>query len=128
MRAMFSNYLVERGYVDAQEAGQITSNAQNFAEIIGALAMRNGLMTSGQIEEVLSNQQSGQLFGQAAVQHGHLSQDDVDRLLDLQALQEALEIGSILILKGRMTSQALVDEISSFFHRFEQPMREVANM
>ena len=44
MRTMFSNYLVGQGYVDPKEAQQTNNNTQSLTEMIGALALRYGLM------------------------------------------------------------------------------------
>mgnify|MGYP006908400364 FL=1 len=114
MRSEFAKYLVEQGYVDAESAHEAASAAQDVREVIGALAFRYDLMTPQDGEEVLNLLTPEQRFGKIAAERGFLSDTQVNCLLQIQEMEEVLEIGGNLILKGKLSRDNLVDAMHVF--------------
>lgn len=82
---------------------------------IGALALRLGVLTLDQIEQVVDLQASdGQLFGELAKHLGFCSDVDVDRLLALQRLHRCLDQAALLVIDGRLDVPDLLRHLADF--------------
>ncbi len=114
MRGEFAYFLAGRGVIDAHAAGMIATATKSFCEVIGQLALRFGLMTPYQIEDVLATA-DGPKFGEAAVQAGYLSPADARCLLHIQAVEDAVEIGGTLMLEGKLTRAQMMEELKQYF-------------
>lgn len=110
----FKTFLCEKLGLSIEEvpaAGPWTGTGNT----IGAVALRSGLLDLPKIERVLERQErTRELFGQAAVALGHLSQPQVERLLALQRLQAILEVGERLVLVGRLDLRRLAVLLAEF--------------
>lgn len=126
MRSEFTKYLVEKGCVDAASAQEAASAAQDFREVIGALALRYDLMGPEQVEAVLRELGPEQKFGEVAVQQGFLTRDQVDCLLQIQNLEEIVEIGGHLLLQGNLTADMLLKRMSAFLNSVVRPLLTAA--
>ena len=127
MRAEFANYLVDQGCVDSASAQEASAAAQDFREVIGALALRYELMSPEQVEVVLQDLGPGQKFGEVAVQFQFLTRDQVDCLLQIQGLEEIVEIGGNLLLQRNLTAEILLGRMSAFLKSVAQPILAVAD-
>ena len=84
----------------------------NMANTIGAIALRSGLLSLEQIEDILDRQESEEehkLFGQIAIGLGHLTPQEVDRLLAMQELNMQLSLAGQLVLQGSLELECLLD-------------------
>jgi hypothetical protein len=122
MRVAFANYLVDQGCVDSASAEEAAAAAQDFREVIGALALRYDLMSPEQVEIVLQDLTPAQKFGEIAVQRGFLTHDQVDHLLQIQGLEEIVEIGGNLLLQGSLTTETFLSRMSEFLSSVAQPL------
>ncbi len=89
----------------------------NVGNTTGALALRLGLLTVEQIDQVLEtqeNDQQGKFFGEIAVELGYVQQEEIDRLLQLQQLNRRLELGEQLVLSGRTDIATLLTTLQEF--------------
>lgn len=115
MRVRFAQFVASRGYVAPARAHQLAKARPQFREVLGAIALGHGLITLEQLEDVLQHLAGDALFGEVAIRLGYLSPEHVDRLLAIQELQEAIEIGEALLLDGLIGRQQLLEELTSFF-------------
>jgi hypothetical protein len=84
---------------------------------IGMLALRMGLLSVEQIDQILETQErEGSLrrFGELAESLGLLSESQVSRLLAVQSLNRELEMGERLVLSGRLEVGELVRHLNDF--------------
>jgi hypothetical protein len=84
---------------------------------IGALALRLGVLTVSQLEEILvvqEEQEEGKKFGELAVELGFLTEEQVDQLLAIQEMNRCLELGEQLVLAGRLELPELLHELHVF--------------
>jgi len=108
------NFIAERIGVDADGLPQSNGWAGS-GNSIGALALRLGVLTLDQIEQVIDLQVSdGQLFGELAKHLGFCSEDDVDRLLALQRLHRCLDQAALLVIDGSLDVPDLLRHLADF--------------
>lgn len=83
---------------------------------IGAIALRMNALSMRQIDEIVDSQAHGhRLFGEIGVELGILRRDQVERLLELQALHQVLELGELLFMEGKISQGAILALTASFF-------------
>ncbi len=84
----------------------------NMGNTIGANALRTGLLSLEQVNNILIRQESEeehQLFGQVAIQMAYLTPDDVDRLIAIQDLNMQLTLVGQMVLRGNLQLPCLLD-------------------
>jgi hypothetical protein len=82
---------------------------------IGALALRLGVLTLDQIEQVVDLQASdGQLFGELAKHLGFCTDKDIHRLLAMQRLYRCLDQTALLVIDGRFEVADLLRHLADF--------------
>jgi hypothetical protein len=82
---------------------------------IGALALRLGVMTLDEIEQVADLQAvDGELFGQVAHELGFCSKDDVVRLLQLQALHRCIDQSGLLYMASEVAIPKLLRLLADY--------------
>ncbi len=89
----------------------------NMGNTIGAIALRSGVLSLEQIEQILDAQESEnvhRLFGQVAIGLGCLTPQQVDRLLQIQELNTQLSLVRQLVLQGRLELPAALESLSEF--------------
>lgn len=116
MHRRFLNFLTTRGRVTAEEADFIAQRKRHFREVVGAIALAHDLITLDQLDEILDQLTADMRFGEVAIRLGHLTADQVDRLLAIQEMQEVMEICEMLLLSGTMNREMLLREIAVFFN------------
>ena len=86
-------------------------------QTVGAFALRLGALSLDQIDAIIDFQSSEPMkFGQIAVHLGFLTEEDVQHLLDLQALHRGLEVAERLVLAGTIDIPTLC-ELMAGYHR-----------
>jgi hypothetical protein len=82
---------------------------------IGALSLRLDALTLENIDAIIEQQaREPKLFGELAVKLGFLSADEVARLLQIQQLHWALELGEMLVLEGLIDLPKLAELLARF--------------
>ena len=82
---------------------------------IGALALRLGVLTLDQIEQVVDLQAAdGELFGKLAKALDFCDQQDVGRLLGLQHMHRCLDQAALLLVEGRIGAAELLRLLAEF--------------
>ena len=84
---------------------------------IGALALRLGVLTVGQLEQILTVQEEDEnckRFGEVAMELGFLDREQVDQLLVIQRVNRCLELGEQLVVAGRLELTELLDLLRAF--------------
>ena len=120
MRCSRTNPFIQRlsQRLNLNESDLPTPNEwSNVGNTIGALALRLGLLTVSQLEEILAVQEEldeGKRFGQVAMELGFLVEVQVDQLLAIQEMHRSLELGEQLVLAGRLDLPALLHELRGF--------------
>ena len=116
MHRRFLNFLMTRGRVTPQEAERIDLSKRQFREVGGAIALAHDLITLDQLDEILDQLTADLRFGEVAIRLGHLTPDQVERLLVIQEMQEVMEICEMLLLRGALNRDELLREIAVFFN------------
>jgi hypothetical protein len=89
---------------------------------IGALSLRLDALTLENIDAIIEQQaREPKLFGELAVKLGFLSTEEVARLLEIQQMHWALELGEMLVLAGLIDLPRLAELLARFLA--EHPLR-----
>ena len=89
---------------------------------IGALSLRLDALTLENIDAIIEQQaREPKLFGELAVKLGFLSAEEVARLLEIQQMHWALELGEMLVLAGLIDLPKLAELLARFLA--EHPIR-----
>ena len=115
MRSRFAQYMVKRGYLSADEAGSLCLEAASFREVVGAIALSHNLISMGQLDHILSCLGKDKRFGEAALELGYLTDGQLESLLAIQEMQEAVELGEALMVRGSLNRSGILAELSRFF-------------
>lgn len=89
---------------------------RQFREVVGAIALAHELITLDQLDEILDLLTRDTKFGEVAIRLGHLTPDQVERLLVIQEMQEVTEICELLLLQAIFDREELLREIALFFN------------
>ena len=119
MRSRFAQYMVDRGHLDAEEATVLAAEAASFREVVGAIALSPNLIDMEQLDHILSRLGKETRFGEAALELGYLTEPLLEALLAIQEMQEAMEFGESLIVRGMMSRAQMLAELSRFFNQVD---------
>jgi hypothetical protein len=82
---------------------------------IGALSLRLDVLTLENIDAIIEQQaREPKLFGELAVQLNFVTREQVDRLLQIQQMHWALEVGEMLVLAGIIDLPKLAELLARF--------------
>ena len=127
MRVRFAQYMVSRGYLDSDTAIGLAVESGSFHELIGAIAMSHRLIDMTQLDHVLSQLTGEKRFGEVAIELGYLTSEQIEAMLQIQEIQEAMEFGEALIVRGIATRAQLMEEMGRFFTQVDSEPREDAS-
>jgi hypothetical protein len=119
MRVRFAQFLASRGYVSPQQADALVWRATNVREAIGAIALSHELIDLHQLDQILAHLWGERRFGEVAVELGYLTPAQVEALLAIQELQEAVEVGEALVIRALMTRAQLAAELHEFIRQVD---------
>lgn len=109
----FGNYLLNNGYIKADQLQDALEYQHNVRLKLGVLAVNAGYMTADEADKVNEEQKKvDKKFGELAVEMGFLKEEQVDELLSSQKL------GHLLL------GQALVDKKYITLQQFEKAVNE----
>jgi len=88
----------------------------NAGATIGALALRMGVLSFDQIDEIIEAQSSDKKrFGELAVHLGFVTEKQVESLVDLQSLHSAMALGELLLMAGIVDVPTLLRILADFW-------------
>ncbi len=101
MRKGFLNFLVSEGCIPPERASGFQETLRAAPEPIGAIAFSYGMITGGDIDDILDEQRrTHQPFGEIAVDKGLLSRQQVETLLQVQRVRTVIQTAEALALAG----------------------------
>ena len=89
-----------------------SASGQIWANTLCALALRHGLLTWEQVEQILDIQEKR--VGEIAVDFGYLTTEQVDKLLEIQKLNLELLFGQQLVLSDMLDLHTMLEMMSEF--------------
>ena len=109
-----AEFLARRLGVDPADLPSSTGWAGS-GNAIGALALRLGVLTLDQVEQVV-DQQAGdaRMFGELATALGFCTEDDIERLIEVQRLHRCVDQAALLVVDGRVDSAQLLAHLTAF--------------
>jgi len=115
MRKAFLEFLVGRGSLAPQQVEQVRSILRGAPEPIGSIAFSYGMISGGDIDDILDEQQfSREPFGEIAIRKGLLTREQLETLLGVQQMRAATETAEALALSGLLP----MDEVTRLLGRF----------
>lgn len=115
MRKAFLEFLVAEGSIPPEQLERVRSLLRGAPEPIGLIAFGYGMISGGDIDEILDEQQpGGDRFGEIAVRKGVLTQEQVDTLLSVQQMRAATETAEALALSGVCGMEQVVSLLGRF--------------
>lgn len=112
----FRRFLEARYGIDLAAASQ-PCEWSNLGNRIGAIALRLGVLTVDQIDQILEMQEDGRAwrrFGEIAVNQGFLTAEQLDRLCQIQWLHRHLEMGEAFVAGGHLDVHCLIKALGEF--------------
>jgi len=119
MNTAFARFLVQRGEITGEAADRFITWVSRSARVpIGMIAVGHGLISGAQIDDILDRQsESGMRFGEAAVDMGLLTDDQVETLLDIQAFRQCAEQAEVSALLGLLPFQEVARALGDFLQK-----------
>lgn len=111
----FGNYLLNKGILPKEALRKALKKQQNARVKMGMLAMKQGLITGSQVEEIsLLQRKTDRRFGEIAVDKGYMSGAQVEDLLKVQSEESNLLLGQAAVDLGYITYEQLEKELTLF--------------
>jgi hypothetical protein len=111
----FGNYLLNKGILSKEALQKSLKKQQNARVKMGMLAMKQGLITGSQVEEIsLLQRKTDKKFGEIAVDKGYMSGAQVEALLKVQSEESNLLLGQAVVDLGYITYEQLEKELKLF--------------
>lgn len=110
------SYLLRRNLISTDALREAMECEKEYRVKLGILAIDQGFMTSGQVEDIHNQQkQKDRKFGELAIENGYLTQENVDQLL-LEQKEAHVSLGQVLIDQG-LFSLADIERILEEYKR-----------
>lgn len=101
VRKELISFLAAEGLLPPGHGTRIQETLRVAPEPIGAIAFRYGMLSGGEIDEILDRQRHCNLpFGELAIEQGVLTENQLENLLRVQQMRAACEAAEALILSG----------------------------
>ncbi|MDX1963171.1 MAG: response regulator [Pirellulales bacterium] len=111
---VFCEFLEELGAVSAVDLQNAMSLLKAQTPKIGHLALQSRVLTISQVLEILQRQaQTNELFGQAALAGGYMTEQDLEMLLELQA-ESVPSLSETLVALGLSTEEEMQNYLKDF--------------
>lgn len=118
MRKAFLDFLVSEKIVSAARLEDLASLLRGAREPIGSIAFSFGMISAGDIDTILDEQQRDyRPFGEIAMGMGLLTRQQVDSLLWVQEMRGATETAEALALSGICSIEAVTQQLGRFFEK-----------
>ena len=101
------NYLLQKGIINQEQLLKAMSRLSQTRLKLGTIALHEGLMTAGEIDECLYIQtREDKRFGEIAIERGYLTPDQVEELINMQTPDYIL-LGQTLVEDGAFSYEDL---------------------
>ena len=115
MRKAFLEFLVTAGSIPPERLNHIQSLLRGVPEPIGSIAFSYGMITGGDIDDILDEQQTDHRpFGEIAITKRLLTRDQVETLLGVQRMRAATETAEALALSGMCPMEQVMKLLGRF--------------
>jgi hypothetical protein len=115
VRNAFLEFVLAKGVIPGGAPQDFQGLARAPREPIGAIAMRNHMMSAQDVGSVLERQRRHHRpFGELSVELGLLSRMQLDILLGVQRLQSSATIAEALILSGLCEAAEIIPRLGAF--------------
>ena len=115
MRKGFLRFLAAEGVIDAQRVQGFQETLRAAPEPLGVIAFRYGMITGGDIDDILDTQRrDDRPFGEIAVERGLLTHEQVRTLLFVQQMRAATETAEALALAGVCETEEVMAQLGRF--------------
>ena len=128
-RKAFLEYLAAEDTIHPGALAILERALRDPKEPIGRVAYSCGLLTAGDVEQILDCQrQDHRPFGQIAVELGVLTERQLDNVLFIQDLRQVFEVAEATILCETFPRDEAIEQTARFLHRIAgQIVSPVAN-
>ncbi len=111
----FGIYLLNKKLISNEDMQKILHHMKSTHIKIGTLAIKEGLMTGTQVEEInLLQRSKDKKFGELAIEKGLINQNQLESLLQKQSEESNLQLGQAAVDLGYLTYKQLDHELKNF--------------
>jgi hypothetical protein len=115
MRKGFLKFLAAEGVIDPDRVRSFQETLRAAPEPLGVIAFRYGIITGGDIDDILDTQRhDDRPFGEIAVEKGLLTSQQVRTLLCVQQMRAATESAEALALAGVCPIEEMMTQLGRF--------------
>lgn len=115
MRKGFLKFLAGEGVINPDRVAGFQETLRAAPEPLGVIAFRYGMITGGDIDEILDAQRhDDRPFGEIAVEKGLLTTEQVRTLLFVQQMRAATEAAEALALAGVCPVEEMMIQLGRF--------------
>lgn len=120
----FVGFLKDRNILDEDDARRVEDEIRDFKEAAAQIALRFGLLSHMQLDQVLNAKDTGAGFEQTALELGILNEQEVELLGQVGDLRRAVEVCFGLILAQKMSLESSATQLHDYFiqKKKHQPM------
>lgn len=110
----FGLFLVDRGWINAEQLVQAQRHQLDHRVPIGQIAVKNRMLTVKQVFKVLGEQvETYDLFGETAVRLGFLTEQQLGKLILEQAASYPA-LSDVLVEQELLTAQVVLEELDAY--------------
>ncbi len=111
---MFGQHLLHKGLITEEQLIKALDHQLHSRVWLGRLAFEDELLDLDQVVEILARQDvTKKLFGEVAVELGHLTSAQRDHLLEVQKLRSP-RLGQVLAELGLFSVDVLEEELEAY--------------
>jgi hypothetical protein len=119
-KAAFGNYLADQEIVTPDQLSRLPVEAWRSEDSVGRISLFHGLIDALGIMRIITQQEkTHELFGQIAVQQGHLTEDQLKTLLAGQSVRACVELAEELALAGHLELRPALKAVVDYLSRDE---------
>ena len=112
----FVDFLRDGNILDEGDAQTIQNESRSFKEAAAQIALKFGMLSYEQLDQVLNANKDGAGFEETALHLGILNEQEVELLEQVDGLRRAVEVCVGLILGQKMSVEAATTQLQAFFH------------
>jgi hypothetical protein len=111
----FVDFLRDGHILDEGDAQTIQNETRDFKEAAAQIALKFGMLSHEQLDQVLNANKDGAGFEETALHLEILSEREVELLGQVDELRRAVEVCVALILGQKMSVEAAAAQLQAFF-------------
>ncbi len=111
----FVQFLCSHKQVPARRVAEYGRWQPGSRERFGSIALRHGMLTVDNVDEILQDKRRLERFGETASRLGLLAAEDVERVLMIQSFQDLTDFVEWVLVRGMLTNDELVKTMAEFW-------------